>query len=174
MLNLIIRGFVISLDILPLSRFDGKRQVEPPASFCRCGRPFITSAYSPTSRLSQRIEIGAPASNSNFARALQGIKNIHSSFAAQCPPRSLDPWTLPVSRSDILRTDFITPFLSSDDSLPPAELDTSHDPDGILQAIIGGSGNRFFTEDNKVEYLTMMKKDNVHSYVLKYGSCLYL
>jgi hypothetical protein len=37
MLNLIIRGFVISLDILPLSRFDEKRRVEPPASFCRCG-----------------------------------------------------------------------------------------------------------------------------------------
>jgi hypothetical protein len=132
--------------------------------YCICSRA--------PSRLSQRIEIGAPASNSNFTRALQGIKNIHSSFAAQCPPRSLDPWTPPVTQSDILRIDFITPFLSSDDSLPPAEVDTSHDPDGVLQTIIGGAENKFFTEDNKVEYLMMTKKDNVHSYVPKYGSCL--
>jgi len=122
---------------------------------------------SPT-RLSQRIEIGAPASNSNFSRALQGIKNIHSSFAAQCPPRSLDPWTPPLSQSGVLRIDFITPYLSSDDSLPPAELDTSHDPDGILRTIMGGSENKFFTEDNRIEYLRMKTEDNVHSYVSKY------
>ena len=28
MLNLIIRGFVVALDILPLSRLEGKRQAE--------------------------------------------------------------------------------------------------------------------------------------------------
>ena len=117
------------------------------------------------SRHSQRIEIGAPASNSNFSRALQGIKNIHASFAAQCPPRSLDPWTSPVPKSGILRVDFITPYLSSDDRLPPAELDVSLDPDGVLQTIVGRSENKFYSEDNKVEYLRMRREGDIHSCV---------
>ena len=120
-------------------------------------------------RLSQQIEIGAPASNSNFARAFQGIKNIHSTFAAQCPPRSLDAWTPPVPQSGILQVDFITPYLSSDDSLPPAEVDPSHNPDGILQAIIGKSEGKLYTEDNKVEYLRMRTEGDIHSYVLNMG-----
>ena len=128
--------------------------------------PFIYRLYPRLpSHLSQRIEIGAPATNSNFSRALQGIKNIHSSFAAQCPPRSLDPWTPPVPQSGILKIDFITPYLSSDDSLPLAELDDSHDPDGVLQAIVGRSENKLYTEDNKVEYLRMKNEGDIQSYV---------
>jgi len=127
--------------------------------------PFIYLSPRLASRLSQRVEIGAPATNSNFSRALHGIKNIHSSFTAQCPPRSLDPWTSPVPQSGILKIDFITPYLSSDDNLPLAEVDTSHDPDGILQAIVGRSENKFYTEDNRVEYLRMKKEGNIHSYV---------
>ena len=125
--------------------------------------------YRSPARLSQRIEIGAPASNSNFARAFQGMKNIHSTFAAQCPPRSLDAWTPPVPQSGILRMDFITPYLSSGDSLPPAEVDPLHDPDGILQAIIARSEGKLYTKDNKVEYLRMKSEGDVYSYVLNMG-----
>ena len=168
MLTLLIRGFITSVDILPLSRFDPKRYVESPAF--PHGQLFHSHLHlrsrSP-SRLSQRIEIGAPASNSNFAKALQGMKNIHSSFAAQCPPRSLEAWTSPVAQSGILRIDFITPFLSSDDSLPPVKLDPSHDLDGILQAIMGRSENKYYTEDNRVEYLRMRSEDKVHLCVFK-------
>ena len=117
------------------------------------------------SRLSQRIEIGAPASNSNFARALQGIKNIHSSFAAQCPPWSLDEWTPPMPESGIVRIDFVMLYLSPDNSLQPAQLDASHDPDGILQAIVSRSDRKFYTEDNRIEYLKMKQENSVHSYV---------
>ena len=176
MLNLIIRGFVIALDILPLSKFEGKRQAETLLFLCSYGlTPFVPCVCSRLpSRLSQRIEIGAPTSNSNFTKALQGIKNIHSTFAAQCPPRSLDAWIPPVSQSGILRIDFVTPYLSSDDNLPSAELDTSHDPDGVLQTIIARSDNKFYTEDNKVDYLKMNKKDNVHLYVSISRSRVYL
>jgi len=142
MLNLIIRGFITSIDILPLSRFDGKR---------------------PPSHLSQRIEIAAPALNSNFSRALQGIKNVQASFAAQCPPRSLSSWTPPTPQSGLLRIDFVTPYLSSDDSLPLTTIDTADDPDGVLEGILAKSQGKFYTEDNKVEYLKMKTKDGVHS-----------
>ena len=101
------------------------------------------------------------------------MKNIHSTFAAQCPPRSLGPWIPPVSQSGILRIDFVTPYLSSDDSLPSIELDTSHDPDGVLQTIMGRSENKFYTEDNRVEYLRMKSEGGVHSYVFKSQSHLY-
>ena len=72
-------------------------------------------------------------------------------------------------QSGILRVDFITPYLSSDDSLPPAEVDPSHNPDGILQAIIGKSEGKLYTEDNKVEYLRMRTEGDIHSYVLNMG-----
>jgi len=79
-----------------------------------------------------------------------------------------------VPQFGLLRVDFITPYLSSDGSLPPAELGTSHDPDGILQAIMGKSEDRFYTEDNRVEYLRMKNEDNIHSYVFRLRSYLYL
>ena len=72
-------------------------------------------------------------------------------------------------QSGILRMDFITPYLSSDDSLPPAEVDPLHDPDGILQAIIARSEGKLYTEDNKVEYLRMKSEGDVYSYVLNMG-----
>ena len=130
--------------------------------------PFIYRLFPRSqSHLSQCVEIGAPATNSNFSRALQGIKNIHSSFAAQCPPRGLDSWTPPVPQSGILKIDFITPYLSSDDNLPLAEVDASHDPEGVLQTIVGKSENKYYTEDSKVEYLRMKKEGDIHSYVSK-------
>ena len=79
-----------------------------------------------------------------------------------------------MSQSGILRVDFVTPYLSSDDSLPPAELDASHDPDGILQAIIGRAENKFYTEDNQVDYLVMRSEKGIHSYVFKYKLHLFL
>lgn len=175
MLGLIVRGFVLSLDILPLSKFDRKRQVNL-VSWMRI--MLLTLVYcvcsSTASRMSQRIEIGAPASNSNFTRALQGIKNVHASFAAQCPPRCLDPWVSPASQLGILRTDFITPYLSPDESLPRAMLDPiTHDPDGILQMILAKSENKFYTEDNRVEYLRMKAEKDTYSYVLEYMWYLY-
>ena len=65
--------------------------------------------------------------------------------------------------------DFITPYLSLDDSLPPAEVDPLHDPNGILQAIIGRSEGKLYTEDNKVKYLRMKSEGDLYSYVLNMG-----
>lgn len=78
-----------------------------------------------------------------------------------------------MAQSGVLRVDFVTPYLSSGDSLHPVELDPSHDPDGILQTIIGRSENKFYTDDNRVEYLRMKSEDNIHSYVIEPRSCLY-
>lgn len=72
-----------------------------------------------------------------------------------------------MSRSGIHRIDFVTPYLSSDDGLPLAEIIPSHDPHGILQAILAQSQGKFYTEDNKVEYLKMSMDENVQSYVIK-------
>jgi hypothetical protein len=130
--------------------------------------PYHTHHRQP-SRLSQRIEIAAPALNSNFSKALQGIKNVQASFAAQCPPRSLNEWTLPKPQSGLLRIDFVTPYLSSDDSLPLATLDTVDDPDGVLQGIVARSQGKFYTEDNKIDYLKMKTKDGIPRYVFKSG-----
>lgn len=69
----------------------------------------------------------------------------------------------------MLRIDFVTPYLSSGDSLAPVELDPSDDPDGILGKIMARSENKFYTEDNKVEYLRMKTENGVHSYVSKSG-----
>ena len=38
--------------------------------------------------------------------------------------------------SGIVCIDFVTLYLSPDNSLQLAQLDASHDPDGILQAIV--------------------------------------
>ena len=65
-------------------------------------------------------------------------------------------------KSGVLQVDFITPYLSSGDGLPPATLDMLHDPDGILQAIVERSENKFYTEDNKVEYLRMRREGDTH------------
>jgi len=79
----------------------------------------------------------------------------------------------PVSQSGILQVDFITLYLSSDNGLLPAELNVLHDPNGILQAIIGRLENRFYTEDNRVEYLRTKNKHDVYLYVFKPKSYLY-
>ena len=73
----------------------------------------------------------------------------------------------PVSKSSIFRIDFVTPYLSLGDIFPPTELDSSHDPDGIPQKLMGRLENRFYTKDNKVKYLRMQMENNVHSYVFK-------
>ena len=79
-----------------------------------------------------------------------------------------------MSQSGILRIDFVTPYLLSDDNLPSAELDASHNPDGVLQTIIVRLENKFYTKDNKVDYLKMIKKDDLHLYVSISRSCIYL
>ena len=74
----------------------------------------------------------------------------------------------PTAQSGVLRVDFITPYLSSNDNLPITELDASLDPDGVFQAILRRLEKKFYSEDNKIDYLRMKVEDDIYSYVLDF------